>query len=296
MDNKYNKFLRRTDLVTNQVERDALREQQAAKARSKRIQQQNAKRFADYQRILQAELEARIFANVTSAGGASGGGFTNTKSILLDGIDDYVSVPNSTSLNIITAMCVSMWFKTTSSSGMYPLTQGSGSEIKYFIQLYAPINRIRLQIWDGSLVPIAVDNTQVFDDGQWHNLTFTTDAITTTNGVKVYFDGNLLSNKGTLNNNGTFNISAGLYIGQIPNTARFNGNIDEVALFNSELSASDITSIYNGGVPNDISSLSPVSWWRCGDGDTSPTLTDNGSGGNDGTMTNFTTFSTDVPE
>jgi len=24
-------------------------------------------------------------------------------------------------------------------------------------------------------------------------------------------------------------------------------------------------------------------------------LTDNGSGGNDGTMTNFTTFSTDVP-
>ena len=40
---------------------------------------------------------------------------------------------------------------------------------------------------------------------------------------------------------------------------------------------------------------SPVSWWRCGDGDTSPTLTDNGSGGNDGTMTNFSTFSTDVP-
>jgi hypothetical protein len=30
-------------------------------------------------------------------------------------------------------------------------------------------------------------------------------------------------------------------------------------------------------------------------GDTSPTLTDNGSGGNNGTMVNFTTFSTDVP-
>jgi hypothetical protein len=221
--------------------------------------------------------------------------FTNTKSILLDGIDDYVYVPNSISLNITTAMSVSMWFKTTSSSGMYPLTQGSGSEIKYFIQFYAPINRIRLQIWDGSNVTIAVDNTQVFNDGQWHNLTFTTDALTTTNGVKIYFDGNLLSNKGTLNNNGIFNTSFGLFIGQIPNTQRFNGNIDEVALFNSELSASDVTSIYNSGVPNDISSLSPVSWWRCGDGDTSPTLTDNGSGGNDGTMTNFSTFSTDVP-
>ena len=44
-----------------------------------------------------------------------------------------------------------------------------------------------------------------------------------------------------------------------------------------------------------LSDLSPLSWWRMGDGDTSPTLTDNGSGGNDGTMTNFSTFSTDVP-
>jgi hypothetical protein len=72
-------------------------------------------------------------------------------------------------------------------------------------------------------------------------------------------------------------------------------NIDEVSLFNSELSANDITSIYNSGVPNDIKQSFALSWWRCGDGDTSPTLTDNGSGGNDGTMTNFTTFSTDVP-
>ena len=30
-----------------------------------------------------------------------------------------------------------------------------------------------------------------------------------------------------------------------------------------------------------------LSWWRMGDGDTFPTLTDNGSGGNDGTMTNM---------
>jgi len=74
------------------------------------------------------------------------------------------------------------------------------------------------------------------------------------------------------------------------------GNIDEVALWNTDESA-NVSSIYNSGVPNNLNDLSnpPLSWWRCGDGDTSPTLTDNGSGGNDGTMTNFTTFSTDVP-
>jgi hypothetical protein len=66
-----------------------------------------------------------------------------------------------------------------------------------------------------------------------------------------------------------------------------------VAVWNSEINISDV---WNGsGVPFDISSTNPLSYWRCGDGDTAPTLTDNGSASNDGTMTNFTTFSTDVP-
>ena len=77
----------------------------------------------------------------------------------------------------------------------------------------------------------------------------------------------------------------------------FSGLIDEVAVFNSALSASDVTSIYNSGVPNDISSLSPVGWWRMGenDGGTGTTITDQGSGGNNGTLTNGPTFSTTVP-
>jgi hypothetical protein len=78
-------------------------------------------------------------------------------------------------------------------------------------------------------------------------------------------------------------------------TWAFNGLIDEVSIFTTALSSSDATAIYNGGVPTSLTPYSPLGWWRCGDGDTSPTLTDNGSGGNDGTMNNFTTFSTDVP-
>jgi hypothetical protein len=215
----------------------------------------------------------------------------NRFSFDFDGTDDYVEVPNSTSLNILSALSISAWFKTTSSNGMYLLTHGSGSQIKYFIQFFAPINRIRVQIFDGSGVSIIVDNTQVFDDGQWHNIILTTDALTTTNGVKVYFDGTLLTNKGTLSNSGLYTTFAGLFIGQIPNTTRFEGNIDEVALFNSELSAGEVTTIYNGGKPKDLSGLSPVSWWRMGDKATysNPggvgnwTLVDQGSGGNDGT-------------
>ena len=77
------------------------------------------------------------------------------------------------------------------------------------------------------------------------------------------------------------------------------GNLDEVSIFSSELSASDVTTIYNSGVPNNLNDLSnpPLSWWRMGDSDTYPTLIDRGSGNNNGTMTNMTSASivNDVP-
>ena len=76
----------------------------------------------------------------------------------------------------------------------------------------------------------------------------------------------------------------------------FLGNLDEVAIWNSDQSA-NIGSIYSVSGAVDLSSLSPISWWRMGDGDTYPTLTDNGSGGNNGTMTNMVSgdIVTDVP-
>lgn len=74
------------------------------------------------------------------------------------------------------------------------------------------------------------------------------------------------------------------------------GNLDEVAIWNSD-QTSNLSTIYNSGTPDDLSSLSPVGWWRNGDGDNYDIITDHGSGGNDGTMTNMTSgdIVTDVP-
>ena len=81
----------------------------------------------------------------------------------------------------------------------------------------------------------------------------------------------------------------------------FNGNIDEASYYTSELSAPDVSTIYGTGVPNDISSLSPVGWWRMGENGTWDgskwVLTDQGSGGNDGNGLNMVEANrqTDVP-
>lgn len=65
------------------------------------------------------------------------------------------------------------------------------------------------------------------------------------------------------------------------NYMRNNCKIDEFAVWDSDESA-NISNIYNGGVPLDLSSLStsPIHWWRMGDGDTYPFLQDSGTANN----------------
>lgn len=57
--------------------------------------------------------------------------------------------------------------------------------------------------------------------------------------------------------------------------------IDELAIFYSDQTV-NISSIYNSGVPFDLSTLGtpPKHWWRMGDGDTYPNLQDNGTEAN----------------
>ena len=77
--------------------------------------------------------------------------------------------------------------------------------------------------------------------------------------------------------------------------------LDEVAIFDDNLSTAKVQSIYNSGTPTDLSSEQYlIGYWRNGDtAGTSvfPTIEDYSSEGNDGTMTNMTSgdIITDVP-
>ena len=41
----------------------------------------------------------------------------------------------------------------------------------------------------------------------------------------------------------------------------FDGTISNCSIYSSALTEDQVLTIYNGGVPNSLSSLSPVSWW-----------------------------------
>ena len=135
-------------------------------------------------------------------------------------------------------------------------------------------------------VSVNVLGTTAINDGNWHHVMF---VYVPSTSMTLYVDGvqdaqNTTSIPSAINNN-----YSDVYIGQFQ---FWDGNIDEVAVWNSDQS-SNASTIYNSGVPNDLSSLSSVSWWRMGEDslyNSGPGLwsfPDNGSGGNNGSSLTF---------
>lgn len=230
--------------------------------------------------------------NITGAGGTPS--FTNTKSIALDGVDDMVDCGN---IKPTGAMSISYWFKGKSTSGSVTTlgTMGSSGQRGYVLGI-SNTNLWAFQIASSATAVKSLIYRLTIDNTKWYHIVGVYDP---SNYMRIFIDGVQVAEV-------TSAIPSSQYVGNSITTkigsrgdggafGRFLGNIDEVAFFDSALSPSDISAIYGTGVPTSLASLNSLSWYRCGDGDTAPTLTDNGSAGNNATMENFSTFSTDVP-
>ena len=110
-----------------------------------------------------------------------------------------------------------------------------------------------------------------FTDGLWHNIVVTYDGSEDAAGVKFYIDGTEDTNTQTLSNSFTGTLAndatVDLQIGKVPKyggTNYMDGNIDELAIFNSVKAIGDIWD--GSGSPTDLTGESGlVSWWRMGE-------------------------------
>jgi len=214
-------------------------------------------------------------------------------------MDAYVDCGSTSYLQNLTEFSISIWAKQSTATSTQCLigdwnfnTQGNIALETGTASGGATKLTFYIRELNGTIRTTTTQN-YVFTENVWNHIAITFNSGT----LNIYVNGiaqglNLPILPSSLSHNdGTLDIGYFEGLGR-----NFLGNLDEVSVFNSELSQSDVTAIYGGGVPTSLSSYSSlISWWRCGDGDTSPILSDNGSGGNDGTMTNFSTFSTDVP-
>jgi hypothetical protein len=244
---------------------------------------------------------------------ASGGAFVNQYSVSLDGTNDSIDVASNPNLNVYSC---SLWFKTTETHFSLPIAGFGKSGSQYGGIRFIPVVAGRAVEFNDGFQYIAaggLSNSDVFD-GAWHHVAivyvdsgYTTSTGTATNngkGYKIFIDGTRVDTVVSLTSHAysLATTSSFFSVGK-ERTDFFDGPIDEVAIFGSSLSDANITTIYNSGVPGDLSSFSPTLWWRMGDNDggTGTTVTDQGKdssgnpSNNNGTLVNGPTFSTDVP-
>ena len=223
----------------------------------------------------------------------------NAYSVLLDGSNDYVDCGAITALNSATDFSVSMWVNFQSfvnNVAGYNIIGGSGSTTNNRFLL----NVVRSSSTSANSLEVyfceataSIVGTSGLTTNTWYHMA----VYKSGSNMSFYIDNTLIDSRtnaptSTSATGSNFAIGRGIYGGSYSS----NILVDEVAVWDSDQS-SNKDSIYNSGTPNDISSLSPVHWWRMGDNDggTGTTITDQGSGGNDGTLTNGPTFSTTVP-
>ena len=211
--------------------------------------------------------------------------FDGVDEYLISNIDGRVTGGVLASLDTDVEMTFSLWFKAPS------LPASLKGIFQWAIQLNDTNPFLLWQIQNTGNIRILVDNayvlTQSISTGVWYNFIITRTA--NNNTWTFYLNG---SSVGTYDDGGTITNrfrARDIYLGNGYN-GYFNGNIDEVAFWNTDQSA-NISTIFNNGVPQDISSLSPISHWRMGESATwngsTWTLTDQGSGGNNATSVNM---------
>ena len=222
--------------------------------------------------------------------------WSNVYSTNFDGVDDYVDCGDSNVFSFgngttDSPFSISCWIRFNSVANSTGLMgkDSSGTDTEYQIRL--GFSNLRFRLYDDSTSGyIQKSLSNPLSINTWYHIAFTYDGSSTSTGLKIYVDAVTPTQTG-LTGGGTYtameNTASPFTIGSVSNVF-MNGNIDEVGMFNTELSASEILAIYNGGSPNNLTSHAGlVGYWRMGDSGAFPVVNDNSSNSNNGTCTNM---------
>jgi len=197
-----------------------------------------------------------------------------------DGVNDQITFANNTLLpQGVQPRTIEAWVKTTqNTSGGTILSYGN----------FSTNNRFSLYQTNGKLNFVAENNDYntnfTINDGVWHHIAATYDGT----NLKVYADGVQV---GTTQARIFNTAGTQLTIGCISNIAFYNGNIDEVRIWNVAKTAEQIANSKNCELQGTETGL--VAYYKFNQGEdqannsTVTTLTDATANANNGTLTNF---------
>jgi hypothetical protein len=219
--------------------------------------------------------------------------FNNLKSVQLDGSNDHVLLPSNSSYGFGTGdFSIICWFNAdtvSTFSALYDFrTSTSSTHPSFFIGLN---NNLKYYFNTG--------NSQInYNTTPSTSTWFMSSVVRSSGTTTVYQNQNQVANGSNTHSYGT--PTNGIRIGvNAANSTAFDGYVDEFAVWDKALTATQISDIYNGGNPTNLDDLGlsnqPLTWLRMGDNDSGTTVTDHGSLSNDASLQNGAAFSSTVP-
>lgn len=219
--------------------------------------------------------------------------FPNAKSLAFDGVDDYVEVPDDASLRFDTGdFTISAWVKRGEDDAAHYLVSKYQSFLNGWALIISGNNLVQLMLRGSWFSYAAVTSSSEITGNSWHHIVATADRDG--NG-QIYIDGSADGSAVDISGITMDTTSVVRFGTEYIGFTFFNGNMDEVAIWDVALDSDAVSAIYNSGTPIALDSDSGdydnsgdlQGWWRMGEGDTYPTITDNSTNSNDGTMTNM---------
>ena len=179
----------------------------------------------------------------------------NNFSMQFDGVNDYVDAGNILNFERTDAFSISSWVKRagTGVNDTIASKMESSGNFRGYLLFIGSTNVVKfvLRHLNVGTARLLVDSTTTITDTNWHHILVTYDGSSNVSGVNIYIDGvsDTLTTAGTLSattlNSSPFNIGA-----RNSDSLFATANIDEVAIWNAELSSDAVQEIYNATANN----------------------------------------------
>jgi fibronectin type 3 domain-containing protein len=162
------------------------------------------------------------------------------RALLFDGVNDYVSVPDSSSLDLTNAMTLEAWALPTALGSTWrpAVFKVNGSDMSYSLYPARDTNVPNAQVFVGG--EQLVNGTSAIPINQWSHVAATYDGL----NIRLYVNGTLVGTKALTGaiqvSNGVLQIGGDTVFGEW-----FQGRLDDVLIYNRALSAGEIASDMN---------------------------------------------------
>ena len=227
------------------------------------------------------------YINNPTLGAASAIGVGSDRSVTFDGNNDNVAA--NASVQGPKVYSEEVWFKTTSNSGGKLIGFGSartGNSTTFDRHVFMTnAGKLRFGVIAGA--ETVIESPNAYNNGAWHHVV----ATQGTGGMKLYVDGQLVASNPQLNQGaytgywrlGGDNLAS---VASRPNSDYFAGQLDEAAVYDRALTASEVLSRFTkggGSIPNDA----PIAAFTSAVSSMQVTFDSSGSSDPDGTIASY---------